>query len=60
MRPLPKVITVKEAAARYNVGHMTIRRRAKDGEFKSYRPGTEILIDVESADKWWFSTSKRV
>lgn len=67
MSEITTLLTIKEAMIRYRMSDGSIRRKAKaklkNGEgkyFVSYRPAKEILIDQESADAWFYGTTKRV
>jgi len=53
---LPETIKYPEAEERYQCSRCTLERAIKSGAIVAYKPGAAILIDKESADKWWLST----
>lgn len=57
---LPETVTISEGAARWGVGHSTLRRAIKRGDLQVYRPGRRVLIDIVSGDLWWKESGSRV
>ena len=53
---MEKVIPIPEAAARYHCSQKTVRRAIQSGKLTAYKPGREILVDIESGDAWFKST----
>lgn len=58
--PLPNTITIPEGVIRYGVSRNTILRRVAEGRFKSYKPGSRILIDVDDADSWYRTSGEKL
>ena len=53
--PIP-TLTYEEAEKRYHCHKKTIYNKIKAGLIKAYKPGETVLIDMASADAWFFST----
>ena len=56
---IPETITYEEATERYTCDRRSIRKAILEGKIEAYRPGMNILIDVESADAWFMSTKRQ-
>ncbi len=55
---LPETISYDEAIERYKCTQKRLRRAIKAGEIDAYKPGREVRIDKESADKWFLSNKR--
>lgn len=49
-------IGIKEAASRFNISTATLYRAVAAGKIAAYKPGRDILLDVESLEEWFKST----
>jgi len=56
---IPETITCEQAAERYHCHYQSIRKAIKAGKIVAYRPGKNIQIDLESGDKWFYSTKQQ-
>lgn len=46
------LLTLREAAKRYNVGHNTLARAVQRGELKGIRVGRYCLVEPAEVVKW--------
>ena len=53
---IPETINIEEAEERYKSDRKAIMAAIYAEEIKAYKPGKAIQVDLESADKWYFST----
>lgn len=58
--PLPNAITIPEACVRWGVSRNTLIRRIEEGKLKAYKPGQNILIDVDEGDSWWRTSGEKL
>lgn len=56
---LPETITYQQAVERYKCDRQSIRKAILDGKITSYKPGKSVLIDVDTADRWFMSTRQQ-
>jgi excisionase family DNA binding protein len=56
---IPETITYEEASERYRCSGRTIMRAIEKGLIVVYKSGRHVLVDIKSADAWFYSTMQK-
>jgi excisionase family DNA binding protein len=52
----PSTITYAEAVERYKCDRQSIRRQVDSGRIRAFKPGKQVLLVLDDADAWFYST----